>query len=375
MNGKNLDNRIGVALFLPNLELGGAEILVLNLLGEVTKSPAFAFHLVLLGRGGRLAATAQSMAASGLIRFRELGLPVRYGLKAAKALKGYVASQGISLIHSHLYDCDKTCLILKLIHPRVSIISTKHGMQRHRLPTASSDFISQFLFARIVFISEPQRRHYRRNCGILFRTSLIENGVLAPKRFATGRGLPPLRIACIGSLRPEKGQRLLLEALNLLAAEGGEFHCEFFGDGPDRAGLERMPQAGTRVVFHGAFPNASEELHRFDLLVVPSLHEGFSLAMLESFLARLPVIASDCEALSEKAGGGERAILFRSGEPADLARKLKGFAGTQDIDHMVERAYRYASGFTLARTAARYLDLYGAVAGTPAPAGIQAGMQ
>lgn len=365
-----MDARIKAAIFLPNLEIGGAENLVLNLIEAFLESDEFAFHLVLLGRGGKLTDRAMALRGRNDFQFTELGLPLAYGWSAARVLNRFLTLQGITLIHSHLYECDKTCVLLKLLNPRVKIISTKHSTLRHPWKTAAMNFLSQFLFAKIVFITPYQRAFYRRNYLVFRNTALVENGAVLPiadpgaAPVSPGQGEREIRLACIGSFRREKGQDILITALNILGRKSVRFRCDLFGDGPDRDKLEKAVEPGANVHFNEARPGISGELHRFDLIIIPSRREGSCLIMLESFLAKVPVLASDYPVLAEKAGGGRRSALFKSEDAADLAGKIEAFLeNPADQRRLVEPAYRYALDFSIGRTAENYLRLYREAAG------------
>jgi glycosyltransferase involved in cell wall biosynthesis len=351
-----------------------------------------------LGAGGKLAPAARGLLAKENFRFHELGLPVRYGWRPARRLNSYLQGQKIRIVHSHLYDCDKTCFILKLMNPRVKVISTKHATFLHRFPTAAINFLSQFLFSKIVFIDANQRALYARNSFVFANNVLIPNGIPMPaerpradteslredaeslradteslradteslREDAESREdrSGKTRIVYAGSLRREKGPDVLVAALNLLAGEGLPFRCEVIGDGPELGALRAAVDPRLDVEFQPARSGIAAELGRFDLAVIPSRREGFGLLMLESFLARVPVIASDCAALADKAGKGERATLFRSEDARDLADKIRDFIrAPSEQSRKLEAARKYAMEFSIERTASSYLNLYRRAAG------------
>ena len=49
-----------------------------------------------------------------------------------------------------------------------------------------------------------------------------------------------VRIASVGRLVPEKGQRLLIEAVASLVRAGADMRLSLAGDGPERASLEQL---------------------------------------------------------------------------------------------------------------------------------------
>src|SRR6185503_4158620 len=67
-----------------------------------------------------------------------------------------------------------------------------------------------------------------------------------------------------------------------------------------QAATDAMPLAG-RVHWHDEVDDATLAAHyaAADLFVLPSLHEGYGMAVAEALAAGLPVIASDAGALAQ----------------------------------------------------------------------------
>ena len=122
-----------------------------------------------------------------------------------------------------------------------------------------------------------------------------------------------LRVICTGSLIPRKGQRFLLEAVSRLQTQGVHVQVDLAGDGETREALRSQAQAlgiADRVTLLGNVDHA-ELLNRYsegryDAFVLPSLHEGISIALIEAMSRELPVVATDVggtrELLTEGAG-------------------------------------------------------------------------
>ena len=163
------------------------------------------------------------------------------------------------------------------------------------------------------------------------------------------RTTPPagvqLRLICTGTLIPRKGQRFLLEAVARLKAQGIDVHVSFAGAG-GRLG-ELQEQADTlhiadRLTFlgnvdHNALLTQYAE-GCYDAFILPSLHEGISVALIEAMSYGLPVIATDVGGTREllNAGAGqliapsdvegivEAITEFVRNEPARLEQGRRG---------------------------------------------------
>lgn len=135
------------------------------------------------------------------------------------------------------------------------------------------------------------------------------------------------RIAVVGRLSPEKGQRLALEALQLANKNRKQAIClDIVGDGPDRQELEQLSsQLGIReqVCFHGFQSNPYPIIRRSQLLCIPSEHEGLPNVALEAMSLDVAVVATDCSgSLRTLIGQNERGVLVPPGDARSLAREF-----------------------------------------------------
>lgn len=102
-----------------------------------------------------------------------------------------------------------------------------------------------------------------------------------------------LRIACVGTVTANKGQAMLLHAL-----QASQVDCELhlFGDASDdqaAVGALRAAAGGFPLYFHGVLEPAqvAAQLHSVDLLVSASRHESFGMAVAEGAACGVPVLA------------------------------------------------------------------------------------
>ncbi len=118
----------------------------------------------------------------------------------------------------------------------------------------------------------------------------IQNPIVRPKPLAPNSKEDEKqinRIVFLGRLSVEKGARNFLE----IASEAG---CAslVIGDGPLRKELERdFPDLEGILV--GQKRNPWDELFSNDLLLVPSLHEGDGLVVVEALAAGIPILLAD----------------------------------------------------------------------------------
>ena len=94
------------------------------------------------------------------------------------------------------------------------------------------------------------------------------------------------------------------------------------GDGDQRPALEQQTAwLGIDVRFLGAEAEVGPLLARADVVVLPSLHEGMSNAVMEAMAAGRPIVATDVGGTAELLDG--RGILVPPGDPLALADAIE----------------------------------------------------
>ncbi len=98
------------------------------------------------------------------------------------------------------------------------------------------------------------------------------------------------RIGFVGRLDPVKRLNALIEAMRLLP---NNITLDIFGEGAERQRLEALAFAsGERIRFHGAISNPAAAYRGLDVLVLPSVAEGFGLVLIEAMASAVPVVAA-----------------------------------------------------------------------------------
>ena len=165
------------------------------------------------------------------------------------------------------------------------------------------------------------------------RVRVIHNGV-APEAFglidaecvrrSLDLGGRPTAIV-IANLIAYKGHTLFLEAWAAVCREFEAACALLVGDGPLRARLEahaRSLDLSRNIRFLGVRRDVPSLLAASDLLVHPSLEEGFSNAILEAMAAGRPVVATDVGGSREAVCEGRTGWLVPPRDSARLAAAM-----------------------------------------------------
>ena len=170
----------------------------------------------------------------------------------------------------------------------------------------------------------------------------IAQGDLKASLGLTGRPV----VGVVGRLRKEKGHAWLFEAIKHVIKVIPDVILLVVGDGPDRESLKQKAEnlgISQNVIWAGQkLPEEVYRLHALmDVVVVPSLFEGFGLTAAEAMAARRPVVASSVEGLSEVVADSQTGYLLPPGNSKVLAEALVKLLKNPELrEKMGQRGHR-----------------------------------
>ena len=167
-------------------------------------------------------------------------------------------------------------------------------------------------------------------------------------------------VLAVGDLRAKKNLAALVRAFVAARRASGIAHRLVLagvdaGEGPRLAALA----GDAPVMLTGYVPDARLDalLSGADLVVHPSLYEGFGLVVLEAMARGTPVLAARATALPET--GGDAAAYFDPLDAGDLERQLSALLGDAAWRaELAQRGVQRARGFSWERTAAQTAAVY-----------------
>lgn len=139
----------------------------------------------------------------------------------------------------------------------------------------------------------------------------------------------PLRIVFVGNVSPQKGAYQLLRAAETLPVENYKF--DFYGNyNPDS---KLIKTATKNVQFHGHIPRVeiSKAYIAADVLVFPSLCDGFGFVTAESLLCGTPVITSTNAGSKELIKDGYNGFVYDVHCDKQLVSVLQNLHKNRDI--------------------------------------------
>jgi len=200
------------------------------------------------------------------------------------------------------------------------------------------------------------------------RVRIVGNGVAIDAIQAAPRQ-PKVDVIYLGRLIDEKRVDLLLHAIAGLGRHRPSVSGLIVGEGPERAGLEGLSASlglGNRVRFTGSLDTAQVfgHLKSARVMVLPSIREGFAIAVLEAqaagavpIVVRSPASAAPdlirdgvdgllCEPTAESISGSIDQLLADPARRTAMARQARQAARQYDWAHVadqMEAVYREAA--------------------------------
>ncbi len=264
------------------------------------------------------------------------------------------------LVHSHLIHADLYgTLAVKLARVPI-VVSTKHNdnaFRRHSFYAFLDRLASKFA-DRIIVISDHLKRFFadveRLDPGKMIRiyhgldpvwvegqSSTIAGPISVQEEF----GIPPNAplAAVIARLNPQKGHTYLLTAFAKVIEALPEARLLVVGDGHLRGDLEKQTEElriTHRVIFTGWRNDIPRLIADLNLLILPSLWEGFGLVLLEAMMMGKPIVASGVSAIPEIVVDGVTGLLVPPRDPEALAEAIIALLQNRERAEAMGRAGR-----------------------------------
>ena len=168
-------------------------------------------------------------------------------------------------------------------------------------------------------------RFHGRYDNLLIKNRLAE-------RYKIGFSGDDLIVGCLGSLKPVKNQIMVLKAAEKIKNKDLNIKFLLIGEGPDRGYLEEFIKnngLSNDVFLLGQIDDVPEMLSLMDLIVCPSISEGFPNAILEAFSSGVPVIAARSPGTEELVIDGENGFIIEQNDAERLSGLCESLSGNR----------------------------------------------
>ncbi|NQT16510.1 MAG: glycosyltransferase [Planctomycetes bacterium] len=370
--------KLGIALCITDLDVGGAERCLVDLATRLDRGRAEPVVYCLKPR-------PESDEASCVPALEAAGIEVHFldaqrswqGLRAVAALKRLLGDHKPDLVQTFLFHAN---LVGRIAARRAGVRCVVSGIrvaEQHSGWHLRADRLTSGMVDRYVCVSQSVARFSADRARLPNeKLVVIPHGIDAaryPASHAADLGSFGIRagrrlVTYVGRLDRQKGLRWLIQAAPEWLRRLPECDLLLVGQGPERPKLELLcedQRLGDRIRFAGWRGDVPEILAASHLLVLPSIWEGMPNVVLQAMASQLPVLATDVEGVRELLGPQADPQTVPYGDTKSLVENI--VALMSDHQRAAELAarnrLRAENEFTLERVVAAYQDLWESLVG------------
>lgn len=365
--------RLRITHLVENLERGGLERVVIDLALEQAAQGNSVQVICLFGEG----LLAQELITAGIpVIACHKGRGLDFG--ALRKIRRLLRGHATQILHSHNPMPHYYGVLASIFMKGLRIGNTRHGMgnapfhvRRELLYRAS---LMQTSF--VAMVCESARRNFIRHRIVVDdKAKVVPNGIriqlfkLRSERAhellmnTLGLKSDAVCIATVGRLNPVKDHATLLRAMVDVRAAIGNAVLIIVGGGKLQSELETLTKRlglDDAVYFFGDRNDVNTLLPGFDIFVLSSLSEGYSISLLEACASGLPIIATDVGGNAEIVKTDINGILVGAGNAEAMANAIIKLARDGELRVAMGKRGRewvMTSG-TIEVMAKRYAELY-----------------
>lgn len=249
---------------------------------------------------------------------------------AAIKLRKIIRQYKPDIVHSHLFW---PTLIARLGTPKkIPLVTTIHAFVATSIEYEKKHikWLDQFSYhfrkSVIIAVAKGALKEYFSFLKLKpFKAyalyTFVDTRIFNDKNTVPSQHGSTFRLICIGTLKEQKNHQYLVNAFTQLRDENIELHI--YGIGTLHAALEKTIQENNihNVKLMGLVKNIQEVIQQYDLFVMSSKFEGFSLAVLEAMALQMPMLLSDIDSFKEQCE--DTAEYFDLKNTADFVDHLK----------------------------------------------------
>ncbi len=274
-------------------------------------------------------------------------------------LNRILKSLNADIIHTHLLHADFfAALVKRLLNKRIKHVSTKHGYEETYNNEHGFDpsFKVKNKYWRVAKWSEKKiTKSYAVSKGI--QNLFIGLGICNKDKLDVvyhgfdfnfpERSKPKnetARLVMVGRLTAFKGHRYAIEACAELKKMGVDFHFDIIGSGELDGELKNLvdeKNLGDQVSFLGHQAEAYRRMIDSEVVLIPSVAEGFGVVVLEAMAAKTPIVGFDVPAINELLINNETGLLVAPYDITEYAMAIHQLLENQgETARMVQSAHR-----------------------------------
>lgn len=288
--------RINVLLFMGKVDMGGIENLFLNVIPILSRE--FNFHILYYVDGEN--ELGKQFEALGC-KLHKVGCNrYKHPFMFIKLIRKYIDENNIEVVHTNVGYSTFYCLVAAYLEKVPVRLAHSHNSEFGNRKNPGNAFFALLCKISCHYLATTRINIGKKSAeGLFFKNDkslFVPNGIdldkfrfdpEARKRMRADLGISndALVLVCVGRLEAVKNQMYLLEVFHEFMQIAPDSWLVIVGSGSLESKIRDKSEIlglASRVVITGAVDNPQDYCSASDNLVMPSLHEGLSLAMIEA---------------------------------------------------------------------------------------------
>ncbi|OGH85970.1 MAG: hypothetical protein A2493_00310 [Candidatus Magasanikbacteria bacterium RIFOXYC12_FULL_33_11] len=335
---KEKNSKLHVVHILPTLDIGGAEMFVLELTKYISEENIKQSILILKDKKAFASEVPEN------VNLDVLDLSKVSYFKRIFVLKKYLKEISTDVVHTHLFGADLWGRLAAWLL-KIPVVTTEHNVNvaesslRAYIKRLMHNF-SQVYTAPSQAVAEYMSQVYRVR---LEKIEVIRHGIDI-KRFSnikSNKFHNTIKLAIIGRLTEQKGHKVAIEALTYLSDTNVEL--DITGSGELKNDLQDYAKkigVADKINWQEAVTKVEQAYDNADIVLMPSLWEGLGLVALEAMASERLVIASSVDGLKEIIKDGETGLLFQSQDALELSNVIKKSIDDKEKSYIISKNAR-----------------------------------
>ena len=134
-----------------------------------------------------------------------------------------------------------------------------------------------------------------------------------------------------GRIVTDKGIGELIAAFNKLRKLYPDTALDILGDGPEKDFFEKAAKSNPAITFLGHKSNPLDYVGKAQVFIIPTYHEGFSIALVEACMLGMPIIATDVGGNPEIIRNNETGLLIKPKDTDSLYEAMKELYSNSEL--------------------------------------------
>lgn len=339
-----MKKKIKLIHIISNLSLGGAQVLLYDILNNLKKKEDLDIKVITIDSGKYI----EKFITSGIpvIDISEKGL---VNPKILFKLKKILRDLKPDIVHTHLNKADFYGRIaakqtgVPLIYSTCHNYSTTHksaDINKRSIFDTIDNLVVTYSGSRLIAVSNLVQQYLtNRDPKFKERTEIIYNGLNTDKkkyqldenqqlifRKTNRLSQDDFVISVIGRLEKQKGHLFFLDTVKEFLRKNSSIKVLIIGEGNLRNDIEKFVESNlltNQIQLLGFKHDTEKYIEISDLVCVPSLWEAFGLVTIEAMIKGKLVLASNTGGIPEIVEDFKNGFLFETGNSKDLLKKLK----------------------------------------------------